>query len=85
MPSIVCWRCWIHWRRKEFISTIWILGGGLGVCYTNETPPAPGEYIAAILQKLAGRDYKLIFEPGRSIAANAGVMLTRVEFLKQTR
>jgi diaminopimelate decarboxylase len=60
------------------------LGGGLGVCYTNETPPAPGEYIAAILQKLAGRDYKLIFEPGRSIAANAGVMLTRVEFLKQT-
>jgi len=60
------------------------LGGGLGVCYTNETPPAPGAYIAAILHKLAGRDYKLIFEPGRSIAANAGVMLTRVEFLKQT-
>jgi len=60
------------------------LGGGLGVCYTDETPPAPGEYIAQVLQKLAGRDYKLIFEPGRSIAANAGVMLTRVEFLKQS-
>lgn len=60
------------------------LGGGLGVCYTDETPPAPGEYIAAVLQKLSGRDYRLIFEPGRSIAANAGVMLTRVEFLKQT-
>jgi len=60
------------------------LGGGLGVCYTDETPPTPGEYIAAILDKLDGRDYRLILEPGRSIAANAGVMLTRVEFLKQT-
>ncbi len=60
------------------------LGGGLGVCYTDEVPPTPGEYIAAILDKLQGRDLELIFEPGRSIAANAGVLLTRVEFLKQT-
>lgn len=59
------------------------LGGGLGVCYTDEQPPAPQEYIAAVLEKLGERDLKLIFEPGRSIAANAGVMLTRVEFLKQ--
>ncbi len=60
------------------------LGGGLGVCYTDEVPPTPGEYIAAILDRLQGRDLELIFEPGRSIAANAGVLLTRVEFLKQT-
>ncbi len=59
------------------------LGGGLGVCYTDEQPPAPQEYIAAVLDKLGSRELKLIFEPGRSIAANAGVMLTRVEFLKR--
>lgn len=58
------------------------LGGGLGVCYTDETPPTPQAYIAAVLEKMADRDMGLIFEPGRSIVANAGVMLTRVEFLK---
>ncbi len=60
------------------------LGGGLGVCYTDEQPPKPQQYIAAVLEKLGDRDLQLIFEPGRSIAANAGVMLTRVEFLKCT-
>lgn len=60
------------------------LGGGLGVCYTDEKPPTPQEYISAVLEKLEGRNLELIFEPGRSIAANAGVMLTRVEFLKPT-
>jgi diaminopimelate decarboxylase len=60
------------------------LGGGLGVCYTDEVPPTPQEYIAAVLEKLGDRNLELIFEPGRSIAANAGVMLTRVEFLKCT-
>ena len=59
------------------------LGGGLGVCYTNETPPAPGEYIAAILGRIGDRKLKLVFEPGRSISANAGILLTRVEFLKR--
>ncbi|GGO78045.1 diaminopimelate decarboxylase [Marinobacterium nitratireducens] len=58
------------------------LGGGLGVCYTDEQPPSPQAYIEAVLQKLGERKLSLIFEPGRSIAANAGVMLTRVEFLK---
>ncbi len=58
------------------------LGGGLGVCYRDETPPEPAEYIAAVLKRIEGRDIKLILEPGRSIAANAGVLLTRVEFLK---
>lgn len=60
------------------------LGGGLGVCYTDEVPPTPQEYIAAVIEKLGDRPLKLIFEPGRSIAANAGIMITKVEFLKCT-
>ena len=58
------------------------LGGGLGVCYTDEVPPTPQEYIAAVIERLGDRPLKLIFEPGRSIAANAGIMITKVEFLK---
>lgn len=58
------------------------LGGGLGVCYTDEQPPSAAAYIGAVLEKLGDRPLSLIFEPGRSIAANAGVLLTRVEFLK---
>jgi diaminopimelate decarboxylase len=60
------------------------LGGGLGVQYRDEQPPLAGEYIAAVRERLAGRDLELVFEPGRSIVANAGVLLTRVEFLKRT-
>ncbi|MBE9395785.1 diaminopimelate decarboxylase [Pontibacterium sp. N1Y112] len=60
------------------------LGGGLGVCYTDEQPPQPQEYIAAILERLGDRKLGLIFEPGRSIAANAGILVTEVEFLKPT-
>lgn len=58
------------------------LGGGLGVRYRDEVPPSTGDYIAAIRQRLGQRELKLMFEPGRSIAANAGVLLTKVEFLK---
>ncbi|MBK5074914.1 diaminopimelate decarboxylase [Budviciaceae bacterium CWB-B4] len=59
------------------------LGGGLGVRYDDETPPEPKEYAAALLQKLKGREgLELCFEPGRAIAANAGIMLTTVEYLK---
>lgn len=62
------------------------LGGGLGVPYRDETPPAPFVYASKLLERLArwpgGDKLTLLFEPGRSIAANAGVMLTRVEFLK---
>tara|TARA_R110001583_G_scaffold40781_3_gene130139 strand:+ start:952 stop:2211 length:1260 start_codon:yes stop_codon:yes gene_type:complete len=60
------------------------LGGGLGVCYADETPPLPSEYLEAVKQRLGDRPLALILEPGRSIAANAGVLLTRVEFLKPT-
>ncbi len=58
------------------------LGGGLGVCYQGEQPPEPAEYVAAVLERLGERKLDLIMEPGRSIAANAGVLLTRVEYLK---
>jgi diaminopimelate decarboxylase len=60
------------------------LGGGLGVQYRDEQPPLAGEYIQAVRQRMAGRDLALVFEPGRSIVANAGVLLTRVEYLKHT-
>ena len=60
------------------------LGGGLGVRYRDEQPPSIAAYIAAIRQELQGRDLQLLFEPGRSIAANAGVLVTRVEYLKPT-
>jgi len=60
------------------------LGGGLGVRYRDETPPSVGEYIGAIREVLGERDLQLLFEPGRSIAANAGLLVMRVEYLKST-
>ena len=60
------------------------LGGGLGVRYQDEQPPCAGEYIAQVRERLADRELTLIFEPGRYIAANAGVLLTQVEYLKHS-
>ena len=60
------------------------LGGGFGVRYQDEQPPTIGEYIAAIRAELGSRDLQLLFEPGRSITANAGLLLTRVDYLKST-
>jgi diaminopimelate decarboxylase len=60
------------------------LGGGLGVTYRNETPPPVADYMAAIKTKLGDRKLSLMFEPGRSISANSGVLLTKVMFLKPT-
>jgi diaminopimelate decarboxylase len=60
------------------------LGGGLGVSYHNETPPSITEYAAGLLKKLAASSVHIIIEPGRSIVANAGVLLTRVEYIKHT-
>ena len=59
------------------------VGGGLGVTYSDETPPHPEQYAAALKAKLAGRDLQLIFEPGRAIVANAGILVTQVEYLKE--
>ena len=60
------------------------LGGGLGVRYRDEEPPLAGDYITAVRERLEGRDLALVFEPGRFIVANGGVLLTQVEYLKHT-
>ncbi|WPO99794.1 diaminopimelate decarboxylase [Pseudomonas sp. HR96] len=69
--------CGIHLRHID-------LGGGLGVRYRDEQPPLAADYIQAVRQRLEGRELGLVFEPGRFIVANAGVLLTRVEYLKHT-
>jgi diaminopimelate decarboxylase len=58
------------------------VGGGLGVTYDDETPPQPDAYASALLERLGDRKLKLIFEPGRAIAANAGIFVTQVLYLK---
>ena len=58
------------------------LGGGLGIRYHDETPPAIADYVAVLLAALSGRSEKLLLEPGRVLVGNAGVLLTRVEYLK---
>ncbi|WP_439105507.1 diaminopimelate decarboxylase [Congregibacter sp.] len=60
------------------------LGGGIGVRYQDEEPPAVSDYIAAVRDALGDRDLCLVFEPGRSIVANAGVLLTEVRYTKET-
>jgi diaminopimelate decarboxylase len=61
------------------------VGGGLGVIYRDELPPQPSDYAKALLARLENHpDIELIFEPGRAIAANAGILVTKVEFLKPT-
>jgi len=60
------------------------IGGGLGVRYSNETPPTPEGYVQALNQVLGNTPYEIIVEPGRAIAANAGILLTKVEYLKKT-
>jgi len=66
------------------------LGGGLGIRYTDERPPEPRAYAEAVRARLAQRlgerqdAYEIVLEPGRAIAGNAGVLLTRVEYLKPT-
>lgn len=60
------------------------LGGGLGVTYRDEVPPTPAAYLGRVRKQLAGRNLTVLVEPGRSIVANAGVLLTRVNLLKPT-
>ena len=61
------------------------LGGGLGIPYRAEDrPPLPDAYARALLARMAGRPQELLLEPGRAIAGNAGILLTRVEYLKHT-
>jgi diaminopimelate decarboxylase len=58
------------------------VGGGMGIRYRDEAAPAAAEYLAPLLKVLAGRKERLLFEPGRSLVGNAGLLLTRVEVLK---
>jgi diaminopimelate decarboxylase len=62
------------------------LGGGLGIRYQDETPPLPEEQMAAIKQRLQGREFadeiEILIEPGRAIVGNAGILLTRVQYIK---
>lgn len=58
------------------------LGGGLGIRYRDEKPPQPADYAKALLPRIRGRKLELLIEPGRSITGNAGILLTRVEYLK---
>ena len=60
------------------------LGGGLGINYHDETPPLPDEYARAIVQGLEGLEVTLILEPGRVIVGNAGILLTEVQYIKET-
>lgn len=60
------------------------IGGGLGIRYSNETPPSPAEYAVALVPLLAERNLEILLEPGRAIAGNAGILLTKVEFIKST-
>jgi len=69
--------CGIHLRHLD-------LGGGVGVRYRDEEPPLVADYIKAIRERVGTRDLALVLEPGRYIVANAGVLLTRVEYLKHT-
>ena len=57
-------------------------GGGIGICYSDETPPDFADYAKAMREKMAGRNIKMVFEPGRALVGNAGVLLTKVEYLK---
>ncbi len=59
------------------------LGGGLGIRYHDEAPPAIPEYVATLLSALKGRTQKLILEPGRVLVGNAGLLLTTVEYIKR--
>jgi len=60
------------------------LGGGLGISYKDEIPPHPEEYARAIIQGLEGLDVTLILEPGRVIVGNAGILITEVQYIKET-
>ena len=58
------------------------LGGGLGIRYRDESPPPVAEYLAALLERIGTRPVRILLEPGRALVGNAGVLLTRVEYLK---
>jgi diaminopimelate decarboxylase len=71
-------------RAEDFAIRYVDMGGGLGITYNDEQPPEPGEYAAALAEGLHGLEATLVLEPGRVIVGNAGILLTRVLYLKAT-
>ena len=70
--------------REESIAVRYLdLGGGLGITYEDEVPPPPSEYVEALLDELGDLDCTLLFEPGRVLVGNAGILVTRVLYLKR--
>jgi len=61
------------------------IGGGLGIRYRDESPPTPGEYARALADRFGSRALKILLEPGRALVGQAGLLLTRVEYLKHGR
>ncbi|HEX9685156.1 MAG TPA: diaminopimelate decarboxylase, partial [Burkholderiales bacterium] len=61
------------------------IGGGLGIRYRDESPPAPADYARALTSRLGSRALKILLEPGRALVGQAGLLLTRVEYLKHGR
>jgi diaminopimelate decarboxylase len=60
------------------------IGGGLGVCYQQESPPSISEYLSTLSEKFKNSPLEVIIEPGRSLVANTGILLTQVEYVKHT-
>ncbi len=69
-------------KRESIILEYINVGGGLGVCYQNETVPNIAEYVDLLLNKLSSTNLKIYIEPGRSMVANAGVLLTTIQYIK---
>jgi len=75
----------IRTLRKEGIGIEYLdMGGGLGITYDMERPPAPDKYAKAVIRETAGLGVTLIFEPGRVLVGNAGILVTRVLYTKKT-
>lgn len=67
-------------HRVEWLN----IGGGLGIIYQKEIPLTPQQFAKAVIPILKGRDLRIILEPGRFISGNAGILLTRIQYLKET-
>jgi diaminopimelate decarboxylase len=70
-------------RQEGFAIRYLDLGGGLGITYKDEEPPSPADYAAAIIEATRGLDLTLIFEPGRVMVGNAGILVSRVLYVKK--
>ena len=72
-----------HLKKNNILLSHIDIGGGIGICYQDESPPDFEIYIKEILNKIKDLNVKIIFEPGRALVGNAGVLLSKVEYLKQ--